>query len=158
MRAFMVCRNFSVKGGMLARNGVVQSLPTSVCRSRHGGRERSQNYTTASYDLASDDSASVRTVVPKELHREVDKGDETAMRLLLDHKADVNVKDDEGMTALHWAAQNGQKAVVRPLLDHKADVNAKDNEGRMARYRADQYGNKAVARCKAVVRLLSSLS
>ena len=29
MRAFMVCRNFSVNGGMLARNGVVQGLPAS---------------------------------------------------------------------------------------------------------------------------------
>jgi len=30
MRAFMVCRNFSVNGGMLARNGVVQGLPVDV--------------------------------------------------------------------------------------------------------------------------------
>ncbi|RYP92867.1 hypothetical protein DL770_001038 [Monosporascus sp. CRB-9-2] len=29
MRAFMVCRNFSVNGGMLARNGVVQGLPAA---------------------------------------------------------------------------------------------------------------------------------
>jgi hypothetical protein len=40
MRAFMVCRNFSMNGGMLARNGVVQGLPASESRSRHrrGGR------------------------------------------------------------------------------------------------------------------------
>jgi hypothetical protein len=35
MRAFMICRNFSVNGGMLARNGVVQGLPASESRSRH---------------------------------------------------------------------------------------------------------------------------
>ena len=29
MRAFMVCRNFSLNGGMLARNGVVQGLPVN---------------------------------------------------------------------------------------------------------------------------------
>jgi len=29
MRAFMVCRNFSVNGGMLARNGMVQGLPSN---------------------------------------------------------------------------------------------------------------------------------
>ncbi|KAK0627190.1 hypothetical protein B0T14DRAFT_535126 [Immersiella caudata] len=29
MRAFMVCRNFSVNGGMLARNGMVQGLPAA---------------------------------------------------------------------------------------------------------------------------------
>src|SRR5690554_5125934 len=36
MRAFMVCRNFSVNGGMLARNGVVQGLPAT-----EGGGSRS---------------------------------------------------------------------------------------------------------------------
>jgi len=35
MRAFMVCRNFSVNGGMLARNGVVQGLPANEHRGRH---------------------------------------------------------------------------------------------------------------------------
>jgi hypothetical protein len=41
MRAFMVCRNFSVNGGMLARNGVVQGLPASENRSRHRDKRRS---------------------------------------------------------------------------------------------------------------------
>jgi hypothetical protein len=38
MRAFMVCRNFSVNGGMLARNGVVQGLPASESGHRKGRR------------------------------------------------------------------------------------------------------------------------
>lgn len=38
MRAFMVCRNFSVNGGMLARNGIVQGLPASENRGRHKRR------------------------------------------------------------------------------------------------------------------------
>ncbi|KAL2150784.1 hypothetical protein VTH82DRAFT_7347 [Thermothelomyces myriococcoides] len=41
MRAFMVCRNFSVNGGMLARNGIVQGLPadeSSRSRARKGSR------------------------------------------------------------------------------------------------------------------------
>lgn len=38
MKAFMVCRNFSVNGGMLARNGVVQGLPAN----EHSGRHRSR--------------------------------------------------------------------------------------------------------------------
>ncbi|PMD20184.1 hypothetical protein NA56DRAFT_541955, partial [Hyaloscypha hepaticicola] len=47
MRAFMVCRNFSVNGGMLARNGVVQGLPANERsdhrhrRRRNGGRSHS---------------------------------------------------------------------------------------------------------------------
>ncbi|KAK7931388.1 hypothetical protein PG985_002100 [Apiospora marii] len=35
MRAFMVCRNFSVNGGMLARNGIVQGLPANDTGRRH---------------------------------------------------------------------------------------------------------------------------
>ncbi|GAO17579.1 hypothetical protein UVI_02047320 [Ustilaginoidea virens] len=45
MRAFMVCRNFSVNGGMLARNGIVQGLPAS---SDSGRRRKSRQ--TASRD------------------------------------------------------------------------------------------------------------
>ncbi len=43
MRAFMVCRNFSVNGGMLARNGIVQGLPATETtrRSRKGSRHNS---------------------------------------------------------------------------------------------------------------------
>lgn len=35
MRAYMVCTNFSINGGMLARNGVVQGLPASESRARN---------------------------------------------------------------------------------------------------------------------------
>ncbi|KAK4148827.1 hypothetical protein C8A00DRAFT_19409, partial [Chaetomidium leptoderma] len=38
MRAFMVCRNFSVNGGMLARNGIVQGLPAD--KSSQGFRRK----------------------------------------------------------------------------------------------------------------------
>ncbi|KAK0628946.1 hypothetical protein B0T17DRAFT_614793 [Bombardia bombarda] len=43
MRAFMVCRNFSVNGGMLARNGIVQGLPVDEAtrKSRRGSRHHS---------------------------------------------------------------------------------------------------------------------
>lgn len=36
MRAFMVCRDFSVNGGLLARNGVVQGLPVSTATTAEG--------------------------------------------------------------------------------------------------------------------------
>lgn len=42
MRAFMVCRQFSVNGGMLARNGVVQGLPAGdMMGRRHKSRHTS---------------------------------------------------------------------------------------------------------------------
>ncbi|KAK0709701.1 hypothetical protein B0T26DRAFT_743062 [Lasiosphaeria miniovina] len=45
MRAFMVCRNFSVNGGMLARNGIVQGLPAddTTRRPRKGSRHTSSS-------------------------------------------------------------------------------------------------------------------
>jgi len=45
MRAFMVCRNFSVNGGMLARNGIVQGLPADEHQSRRRKTSRHHNST-----------------------------------------------------------------------------------------------------------------
>ncbi|KAF4595926.1 double strand RNA binding from dead end protein 1 domain-containing protein [Ophiocordyceps camponoti-floridani] len=67
MRAFMVCRNFSVNGGMLARNGIVQGLPATADtgrrrRSRHApardvpdGRGRRSGHHSSSSSTASFD-------------------------------------------------------------------------------------------------------
>ncbi|KFA61488.1 hypothetical protein S40285_04539 [Stachybotrys chlorohalonatus IBT 40285] len=41
MRAFMVCRNFSVNGGMLARNGIVQGMPANDTSRRRKSRHTS---------------------------------------------------------------------------------------------------------------------
>jgi ankyrin repeat protein len=49
------------------------------------------------------------------------------VRLLLGHKADVNVKDNDGWTAKHRAVENGHETEVRLLLKHKADVDANDD-------------------------------
>ncbi|KIM96307.1 hypothetical protein OIDMADRAFT_44509 [Oidiodendron maius Zn] len=60
MRAFMVCRNFSVNGGMLARNGVVQGLPASESshrhrrRHHHGSRSHSVNLSSSSSTASSE--------------------------------------------------------------------------------------------------------
>jgi hypothetical protein len=62
MRAFMVCRNFSVNGGMLARNGVVQGLPASEGSGRHrrrhhhhhSGRSHSVNLSSSSSTSSSE--------------------------------------------------------------------------------------------------------
>ncbi len=58
MRAFMVCRNFSVNGGMLARNGVVQGLPANESsgrrRRRGGSRSHSLNLSSSSSTTSSE--------------------------------------------------------------------------------------------------------
>ena len=65
--------------------------------------------------------------------------------LLLASKADVNAKDKDGLTPLHWAAFKGHKDVAEVLLANKADVNAKDNLGLTPLHRATVIGYKDVA-------------
>ena len=56
-------------------------------------------------------------------------GHKDVAELLLANKAEVNAKDNNGVTPLHLAAFNGHKDVAELLLANKAEVNAKDNDG-----------------------------
>jgi len=54
-------------------------------------------------------------------------------RLLIDRGgADVNARDSNGNTPLHYAAQWNSKDVVKLLRDHGADMNAKNSSERTA--------------------------
>ena len=57
-------------------------------------------------------------------------GSADAMRILIEHGADVNAQNAFGSTALMWSASDAQK--VRLLLDHGADVNNVSKSGRTA--------------------------
>ena len=50
-------------------------------------------------------------------------------QLLIEKKADVNLSDKWGGTALKHAAQNNSTNVAELLLKQKADVNAQDKAG-----------------------------
>ena len=55
-------------------------------------------------------------------------GNVSAMKVLLDSGAQVNVKETlRGTTALMWAADQGHAAAIQLLLDHGADTNARSN-------------------------------
>jgi ankyrin repeat protein len=62
---------------------------------------------------------------------------------LLANKADVNTRNNAGVTPLHWAARYDQKEEAELLLAHGADVNALDNRGETPLWWARH--NKAVA-------------
>ena len=53
-----------------------------------------------------------------------------AARLAIEHGADVRAANDQGLTALHYAAQSGLSSVVQLLADHGAVLDAKDKQGR----------------------------
>jgi len=53
------------------------------------------------------------------------------VRILLDQKAlRINAKDDQGETALHYAAASGFKEISRLLLNRGADAASRDSAGR----------------------------
>jgi ankyrin repeat protein len=51
-------------------------------------------------------------------------GHESTVRLLLEHRADVNATGRKGESALRKAAIQGHESTVRLLLEHRADVSA----------------------------------
>ena len=64
---------------------------------------------------------------------------EKAQRLLY-----LNKKDDEGWTALTWAALKGHEPIVQLLLENGADIEARNSSGDTALIWAAQRGNSAI--------------
>ena len=75
-----------------------------------------------------------------------------AVQVLLERGADHSVADEEGQTALMFAAWRGYKATLTRLLAVGADASVKDREGRTA------LDHAKAARRKEVVELLEPLT
>lgn len=52
------------------------------------------------------------------------------VRVLIEHGAHVNAKDESHSTALHLASSKGSYGAVRLLIQHGANVTAKDRNNR----------------------------
>ena len=51
------------------------------------------------------------------------------VKLLISHKADLNVRDQAGRTALMWAIRKYHKDIATLLVEKGADLNVKDKNG-----------------------------
>lgn len=58
--------------------------------------------------------------------------------LLINHGADVNAKQMQGVTPLHSAAHNGQPKIIKLLIDNGADINAKTDNGQTPLFMATE--------------------
>ncbi len=68
-------------------------------------------------------------------------GDIKNVRELLANGADVDAKDKDGETALHWAACSGKVDIATFLIEKGADVDAKSNYGKTALHWAAFFGH-----------------
>src|SRR5262245_40702301 len=74
----------------------------------------------------------------------VKEGNLSAIRSLVQQRADVNAREIDGTTALHWAAQSGNVPAVDLLIAAGADVNAVNRYGITALALAARQGNAAL--------------
>ncbi|MBQ7607068.1 MAG: ankyrin repeat domain-containing protein, partial [Desulfovibrionaceae bacterium] len=76
----------------------------------------------------------------------VEKGDVQAVKTYLAKGTDVNTKNKDKDTPLHWAARNGYTEVAKLLIDKGADVNAKNEDGHTPLHWAARNGYTEVAK------------
>jgi ankyrin repeat protein len=70
--------------------------------------------------------------------------DNAAVRRLVEARADVNVRQGDGATALHWAAYNGDVSLALLLLEAGADIGAANRNGATPLWLAASHGDAAM--------------
>ena len=77
------------------------------------------------------------------IHLACRRNDVRFASLLLSHGADVELRDRDGRTALHWVAEEGHSGnIVKVLLENKLDINAREYRGETALLTAAKYSER----------------
>jgi ankyrin repeat protein len=79
------------------------------------------------------------------LHLASHRGHADVARMLLEHGADADARDDLKRFPLLWASEYGHVEVVRVLLEHGVDMEARDEESWSPLERASHEGHAEVA-------------
>ena len=74
-------------------------------------------------------TASLSAADPSPLIEAVKRGDHEAVRALVRARADVNTREPDGTTALHWAVQRNDLELMRTLVRAGADVASANRYG-----------------------------
>jgi len=71
----------------------------------------------------------------------VSYGSNEIIQILIQNGADMNLRNEENMTALLWAVRNGRGEAVGLLLEKGAHLHAKDNDDKTALHLAAEMGH-----------------
>jgi hypothetical protein len=80
------------------------------------------------------------------LHEAVKQGNQTIVRLLVEHHANIHALDAHGRTSLHVAVESDNRAIVCYLLELGANLNTPDCSGRVPLETAIASGNEQLVR------------
>lgn len=78
-------------------------------------------------------------------------GDFKKAKDALEKGANVNARDNQGLTPLMYAAANGHEEILELLLEYNADIHARNKKGRTALWLANRYehlGNGDILRSR----------
>ncbi|KAI8905810.1 ankyrin repeat-containing domain protein [Gorgonomyces haynaldii] len=78
------------------------------------------------------------------------QGDFESLKRLIHKSGNVNCKDEDDWTPLHFAAQRGHTTVCQLLIQSDAKIDQEDNKGRTALYLAVDYGHLDI--CRLLIR------
>jgi len=104
---------------------IIPLFALTECKSKN---ERDKN----SISDISDQPGSSTPTLTVTIYQAALDGDLSQVSMHLENGLDINLPDEEGRTALMYAAYNGHTAVLKKLIEKDAAINLSDNYGRTA--------------------------